>query len=71
MPIVMDLGRTDVHSKPYWERTELAYQAGNSRRGHWFTTHTVAVNMALTKERLINSGFYDSATAYQSVHINY
>ena len=50
---------------------DLAYQAGNSRRGHWFTTHTLAVNMALTKERLINSGFYDLATAYQSVHINY
>lgn len=32
----------------------LAWQAGNSRRGHWFTTHTVAVNMAMTKERLIN-----------------
>ena len=33
--------------------------------------HTVAVNMAMTKERLINSGFYDLATAYQSVHVNY
>lgn len=50
---------------------ELAWQAGNSRRGHWFTTHTVAVNMAMTKERLINSGFYDLAAAYQSVHVNY
>jgi group II intron reverse transcriptase/maturase len=50
---------------------ELAYQAGNSRRGHWFTTHTVAVNMAMTKERMISSGFYDLATAYQSVHVNY
>jgi len=27
--------------------------------------------MAITKERLINSGFYDLATAYQSVHVNY
>ena len=27
--------------------------------------------MAMTKERLINSGFYDLATAYQSVHVNY
>ena len=26
--------------------------------------------MAMTKERLINSGLYDLATAYQSVHIN-
>ena len=50
---------------------ELAWQAGNSRRGYWFTTHTVAVNMAMTKERLINKGFYDLATAYQSVHVNY
>ena len=50
---------------------ELAWQAGNSRRGYWFTTHTVAVNMAMTKERLINNGFYDLATAYQSVHVNY
>ena len=50
---------------------ELAWQAGNSRRGYWFTTQTVAINMAMTKERLINSGFYDLATAYQSVHVNY
>ncbi|KAI4447644.1 hypothetical protein C823_002163 [Eubacterium plexicaudatum ASF492] len=50
---------------------DLAWQAGNSRRGYWFTTHTVAVNMAMTKERLINNGFYDLATAYQSVHVNY
>ncbi len=50
---------------------DLAYQAGNSRRGYWFTTHTVAVNMAMTKERLINSGFYDLPNAYQSVHVNY
>ena len=50
---------------------DLAWQAGNSRRGYWFTTHTVAINMAMTKERLISSGFYDLATAYQSVHVNY
>ena len=50
---------------------ELAWQAGNSRRGHWFTTQTVAINMAMTKEKLINSGFYDLAIAYQSVHVNY
>lgn len=50
---------------------DLARQAGNSRRGNWFTTHTITVNMAMTKERLINSGFYDLATAYQSVHVNY
>ena len=50
---------------------DLAWQAGNSRRGYWFVTHTLAVNLAMTKERLINSGYYDLATAYQSVHVNY
>ena len=50
---------------------DLAWKAANSRRGYWFTTHTVVMNMAMTKERLINSGLYDLATAYQSVHINY
>jgi hypothetical protein len=35
------------------------------------TNNTVAVNMAMTKERLIRSGFSDLATAYQSVHVNY
>ena len=49
---------------------DLAWQAGNSRRGYWFTTQTVAVNLAMTKERLISSGFYDLAAAYQSVHVN-
>ena len=50
---------------------DLAWKAAMSRRGYWFTTHTVAVNMAMTRERLINSGFYDLATAYQSVRVNY
>ena len=50
---------------------DLAWKAANSRRGYWFTTHTVVMNMAMTKERLINSGLYDLATAYQSVHVNY
>jgi hypothetical protein len=50
---------------------DLAHQAANSRRGYWFTTHTLAVNIALTKERLIGNGFYDLSNAYQSVHINY
>ena len=50
---------------------DLAWQAGNSPRGYWFATHTVAINMAITKERLISSGFYDLATAYQSTHVNY
>lgn len=50
---------------------DLAYKTANSRRGYWFVTRTVAVNIALTKERLIHSGFYDLANAYQSVHVNY
>lgn len=50
---------------------DLAFITANSRRGYWFVTHTVAVNIALTKERLIHSGFYDLANAYQSVHVNY
>ena len=50
---------------------ELAHMGANSRRGYWFVTQTVAVNMAMTKERLIRAGFYDLASAYQSVHINY
>ena len=50
---------------------DLAWKAANSRRGYWFTTHTVAINMAMTKERLINSGFYDLSTDYQFVHVNY
>ena len=43
----------------------------NSRKGHWRTSNNTTVKRAMTKERLINSGFYDLATAYQSVHINY
>ena len=50
---------------------DLAHQAANTRRGYWFTTHTLAVNIALTKERLIHNGFYDLTNAYQSVHVNY
>lgn len=50
---------------------ELAFMTANSRRGYWFVSKTVAVNIALTKERLINNGFYDLANAYQSVHVKY
>ena len=42
-----------------------------SRRKYWFISNNKAVTWALNKERLINSGFYDLATAYQSVHVNY
>ena len=43
----------------------------NSRRKYWYISNNKAVIWALNKERLIRSGFYDLATAYQSVHINY
>lgn len=48
-----------------------AHMAANSRKGHWFCSNLMTVKRAMTKERLINSGFYDLATAYQSVHVNY
>lgn len=48
-----------------------AHMAANSRKGHWFCSNLTTVKRAMTKERLINSGFYDLATAYQSVHVNY
>ncbi|MBR2216296.1 MAG: hypothetical protein IJ849_11170, partial [Selenomonadaceae bacterium] len=46
---------------------DIAYQAGNCRRGYWWTSNTLAVKMALTKERLIRFGCYDLAKAYQSI----
>ena len=52
-------------------RKDVAWKAVMSRRGYWFTTHTIAVNMAMTRERLINNGFYDLAVAYQPVRVNY
>ena len=48
-----------------------ASMAANSRKGHWFCANLTTVKRAMSKERLINSGFYDLATAYQSVHVNY
>ena len=48
-----------------------AHMAANSRKGHWYCSNLTTVKRAMTKERLINSGFYDLATAYQSVHVNY
>ena len=41
------------------------------RKGYWYNAGNKAVNWALSKERLINWGFYDLATAYQSLHVNY
>ena len=48
----------------------FANMAANSRKGYWRTSNTTTVKRALSKERLINSGFYDLATAYQSLHVN-
>ena len=42
-----------------------------SRKKYWYISNNKAVIWALNKERLINSGFYDLAIAYQSVHVNY
>ena len=49
----------------------FAHMTANSRRGYWFVSGRGAVSRALSKERLINSGFYDLAIAYQSMHVNY
>ena len=52
---------------PEWVACEGAY----SRKSYWRMSNAGVVKRALTKERLINWGFYDLATAYQSVHVNY
>ena len=52
---------------PEWVACEGAY----SRKSYWRMSNTGVVKRALTKERLINWGFYDLATAYQSLHVNY
>ena len=52
---------------PEWVACEGAY----SRKSYWRMAGSGILNRALTKERLINWGFYDLVTAYQSMHINY
>ena len=52
---------------PEWVAREGAY----SRKAYWRMANNGVVNRALTKERLIHWGFYDLATAYQSMHVNY
>ena len=47
-----------------------ACMAANSRKGHWFCANLTTVKRSMSKERLINGGFCDLATAYQSVHVN-
>lgn len=45
--------------------------AANSLKGRCFCSDLTIVKRAMTKERLIYSGFYDLAAVYQSVHVNY
>ena len=52
---------------PEW----AAYEGAYSRKAYWRMAGSGIVQRALTKERLINWGFYDLATAYQSLHVNY
>ena len=52
---------------PEWAACEGAY----SRKAYWRMANAGVIKRALTKERLINWGFYDLATAYQSMHVNY
>ena len=52
---------------PEWAACEGAY----SRKSYWRMSNAGVVKRALTKERLINWGFYDLTTAYQSLHVNY
>ena len=52
---------------PEWAACEGAY----SRKAYWRMANSGVVKRALTKERLTHWGFYDLATAYQSMHVNY
>ena len=52
---------------PEWAACEGAY----SRKSCWRMSNVGVVKRALTKQRLINWGFYDLSTAYQSLHVNY
>ena len=51
---------------PEWIACEGAY----SRKSYWRMSHTGVVQRALSKERLIHWGYYDLASAYQSMHVN-
>lgn len=51
---------------PEWAACKGAY----SRKSYWRTAHTPSLQWALSKERLIHWGFYDLATAYQSMHVD-
>ena len=42
-----------------------------AEQGYWRTVNTTTGKRAMSKERLIRSGFYDLAISYKSVHGNY
>ena len=52
---------------PEWAACEGAY----SRKSYWRMSGSGVLQRALTKQRLINWGFYDLSTAYQSLRVNY
>ena len=58
---------TESEPMPEWVADEGAY----SRKAYWRMANSGVVKRALTKERLINWGYYDLATACQSMHVNY
>ena len=48
-----------------------AYEGAYSRKAYWRMAGCGVVQWALNKKRLIDWGYYDLATAYQSMHVNY
>ena len=57
-----------------WVPEDLARQAGNSCRGYWFTTHAVAINMAMTtaiyagKTCILGTNVYNKAVIKKTDH---
>ena len=49
----------------------LAFMAGNSRRGIWFITGTNTAGMAMPRKKLQDAGFCDLVKAYWKVRVNY
>ena len=48
----------------------FARMVANSRKGYWRTSNTLTVKRAISKERLMRSGYYDLAIAYRSLYVN-
>lgn len=49
---------------------DLAFMAGNTRRGIWFITGTQTVAMAMSRQRLQKAGFCDIVDTYYREHVN-